>query len=176
MPVKELIIIQKIEFLLMKKKTYLLFNRQTLLPTGTYCQSSGAVLADCKLLPNYSFYMRKKLLRQLWFPLYRKCLRHWTWDSETELFLTQSFQSYHLFHLEKRVAYEFWIKFRQFLKLQRGHVQKVDLVVNWSGKLFKEMCYGYIRLVFALKQNSLAYFYKMWTRTNKSGRTSWRKT
>ena len=38
-----------------EEKKYRLLNRQSLLPTGRSCQGSGAVLANCKLLPDISY-------------------------------------------------------------------------------------------------------------------------
>ena len=38
-----------------EKKIYRLLNRQSLLLTGSCCQDSGAVLANCKLLPDISY-------------------------------------------------------------------------------------------------------------------------
>jgi len=38
-----------------EEKKYCLLNRQSLLPTGSCCQGSGAVLANCKLLPDISY-------------------------------------------------------------------------------------------------------------------------
>ena len=37
------------------EKIYRLLNRQSLLPTGSCCQGSGSVLANCKLLPDISY-------------------------------------------------------------------------------------------------------------------------
>ena len=38
-----------------EEKIYCLLSRQSLLPTGSCCQGSGAVLANCKLLPDISY-------------------------------------------------------------------------------------------------------------------------
>ena len=91
MPFKDLIIIQKMEFLLLQKK-------YTAYWTGSlFCQLEAAVKAQELCSPTASFYRtfpiswEKQHFRQLWFPLYRKCLRYWPWNSETGYFWLEAY-------------------------------------------------------------------------------------
>ena len=77
-------------FFFAEEKIYRLLNRQSLLPTGSYCQGSGAVLTNCKLLPDISYWLRKKFFQTIMIPTLPEVFAVLTLKLKDRLLLTRN--------------------------------------------------------------------------------------